>query len=59
MMERAFRCRPLRLSRHVGRAASSDDSNHLIAPQIFCALSRYGVIRFDRPSTLGQNHNPA
>jgi hypothetical protein len=47
------------LSRHVGRAASSDDSCHLIAPQIFCALSRYGVIRFDRSSylTMDKNHN--
>jgi len=42
----------LSVSRHVGRAASSDDSSHLIAPQIFCALSRYGVIRFDRSSYL-------
>jgi hypothetical protein len=36
------------VSRHVGRAASSGGLSHLIAPQIFCALSRYGVIRFDR-----------
>src|ERR1022692_441063 len=46
------------LSRHVGRAVSSGGLSHLIAPQNICALSRYGVIRFDRSFYLYDGQKP-